>query len=404
MIVIIKADIILSKNGKNAFVFKDGNIIMSENYIKVCVELKNQDKKTLALTLKDGELYLQNNVTYNNPTISGVPVELDLTGSYVFGLMSTSLKIEWKLSSIKYNIKRKETYNLFILNIPYSYLSSEIEGAEIEDTENKYNIKKIEDSPNCTMFITGADEGLFEKLRVHLAFFYNHPSEILVKAIHCNDNITHIERFYPKFNSYNDILFQTELAYIEIDSYRCINTFGNFIKYSTWNDLDEYDKNYLKQAVYTYVRSKSCDDSMAFLVIYSILDRFAGNKMKCQEQSDKTKRKNPNPYILMKEGLAAYRIDVSKIGKSSDSRINELKLVLERDRSKDREVMNFCDLRDYILHFMTTPKIDELLSSSELVSTMKFAAAIIILNKFGFNDYTFKSVWEDLSILINKAK
>lgn len=405
MITIITTDVNLSQEGKKDLILK-GNIIMSEDYIQVCVELKPADRKRIvSQSRQDIDLYLQDHVTYNNSTISDVAVKLDLKGTHVFGFKGTSLKAEWKLSSIKFTVNCKKTYNYFILNIPFDYLYLEMKGSdesysnsEIENNGVKYKIQRVKDSPNCTMFITNADEDNFEKIRVHLAFFFNTPSEILAKAICINGN-THIERFSPRFDSHKDMLFQPELSYLDIytNKIEC-NTFLNFIKHSAWNDLDENTKKNLKQAVYTYVKSKSCDDSMLFLIIYSILDRLAGNKMKYMKQDNNKKR---SPYFIMHLGLDEYNIDVRKIGNGTDSRIINLDLVLERDGSKDRNVQNFCDLRDYILHFMTTPQIDEFLSSSELTSAMRFAASIIILNKFGFQ-CSFRSGWTHLSIL--KAK
>ena len=74
-------------------------------------------------------------------------------------------------------------------------------------------------------------------------------------------------------------------------------------------------------------------------------------------------------------------------------------MTLERENNKDKEVTNFCDLRNYIMHFMSTVEIDDYLDQAELVSNMKFAVVVILLKKLGFSKCEFKKDWKHLSIM-----
>lgn len=150
--------------------------------------------------------------------------------------------------------------------------------------------------------------------------------------------------------------------------------------------LDKDNKIKLQNAIYTFARCKYCDDSTQFLLLYAIFDRYVGNSQ------------NTDPYNQMKDNFLYYNIDITRIGKKIDENLRKLQLVLERSSGKKVIVENFCNLRNYILHFMSNAAIDEYISRSNLIDNMRFAVTIIILKELGFNDIKYRSEWNYLSI------
>ena len=104
----------------------------------------------------------------------------------------------------------------------------------------------------------------------------------------------------------------------------------------------------------------------------------------------------------MKDNLYRYRIDINKIGRENEPLLQKMQLYLKRDSGRNANVTNFCLLRNYILHFMSSPQIDEYLKRSNIVSKLRFAVCVIILNEFGFQNLSFKEGWQHLSILKDK--
>ena len=77
-----------------------------------------------------------------------------------------------------------------------------------------------------------------------------------------------------------------------------------------------------------------------------------------------------------------------------------MNLQLERSNGKKVGVTNFCNLRYYILHFMSNAAIDEYITRSGLIDRMRFAATVIILKELGFEEVQFREGWSHLSVLI----
>lgn len=142
-------------------------------------------------------------------------------------------------------------------------------------------------------------------------------------------------------------------------------------------------------AIHTFARCKYCDDVTQFLLLYSILDGFAGNS------------KGTDPYLVMEEKLKRYNIDIAKIGANTDVCLQRMNLKLERSNGGKKGVTNFCNLRNYILHFMSNADIDEYIMRSGLIDRMRFAATVIILKELGFEEVQFREGWSHLSILVD---
>lgn len=411
MITKINVDIKWSNKKNGEIIFSNGVIILSEDSIKVKAELSKSKLRKFSATHPayiDIFSDLSKNIIYDNPTINGSDIKLEIPNPSIISFRSNSpigiknATLEQGLSTITYSIKKESPGNkLYIINIPFFYLSEILGELEdfpkpIEFPDDKYTFvfSGIDDNPNYTIVKTNADEDAFEKLRVHMAFYFNSPVEVICRTEECtHEKMLRIIRSVPRFSSEKETLSHPELAYMNITSDG--NSFINFVHSSKWDELKDSEIKNHKQAVYTFVRSKFSDDTMQFLTIYSILDRFAGNKIEYYKQNGK---KKTAPFKIMENGLNNYHIDINKIGKENDRKIMSLRLCLQHE-NEIVKVRNFCDLRDYILHYMTTPEIDELLTNIEIVKAMRFTATVIMLEEFGLNDFSFKDDWKHLSIL-----
>ena len=165
------------------------------------------------------------------------------------------------------------------------------------------------------------------------------------------------------------------------------HSFRFFFTNSKWGSIEDKDKKKLENAIHTFARCKYCDDVTQFLLLYSILDRFAGNKQ------------GTDPYPVMEDRLKQYNIDIAKIGVKTEVCLQRMNLQLERSSGRIVGVTNFCNLRNYILHFMSNADIDEYITRSGLIDRMRFAATIIILKELGFQDVQFHFDWQHLSVL-----
>ena len=102
----------------------------------------------------------------------------------------------------------------------------------------------------------------------------------------------------------------------------------------------------------------------------------------------------------MENRLKQYNIDIAKIGIKNEVSLQQMNLQLERSNGKMAGVTNFCNLRNYILHFMSNADIDEYITRSGLIDRMRFAATVIILKELGFEEVQFREGWSHLSVLI----
>lgn len=106
----------------------------------------------------------------------------------------------------------------------------------------------------------------------------------------------------------------------------------------------------------------------------------------------------------MREKLAERNIDIEKIGSETDSTLQKLQLNLIRDNDQVVGVTNFCNLRNYIMHFTANAKIDEFLRKYPLISNMRFAVTVILLQEFGFGNIYFLKDWSHLSVLLHNRE
>lgn len=231
------------------------------------------------------------------------------------------------------------------------------------------------------------NEAVVKNLLVHLAFYFNMIPNIFEKSVNV-DGTTYVTNRTSPLSFPNESLYHSELPYMKFGER---HDFKYFYSNSQWSSIDDNGKKKLENAIYTFARCKYCDDVTQFLLLYSILDRFAGNTY------------GKDPYPELKEGLLRYNIDIEKIGKNIEVDLQKMNLIMERNNGRIAGVSNFCHLRNYILHFMSNGDIDEYITHNGLVDRMRFAASVIILKELGFGDVQFFNDWKHLSVLTDDS-
>jgi len=378
--------------------FQNGTITFSEDSITVFGNLSSKDVERYSSAHPasiDVHEDLLKNVVFSNTTLDSIGVYLDLSCcSYVKQFtIHCSIKensVSWNLSSAAFSYITEKPKEYRIISAPFIHLASllgkigfELSDESIMFSEKNYTFSKT--SNPCYSLVTPSNgwesiDGLLSLLTL-----YTQCPILTIASFSIDSEGNQRVLWSPcKFDMNKEGLRNFELGYMNIGQ---SNSLRYFLEKATWIDYSDHNKHELTKAIYTYAKSKYIPFHLQFLTIYSIMDRFAGNKY------------GKDPYGVMEKGLSAYGIDIRKIGKSSDPTIKRLRLVLERDNDKNKEVTNFCDLRNYIMHFMSTAEIDEYLDQAELVGKMKFAVAVILLKELGFNKCGFKKDWNHLSIM-----
>ena len=379
--------------------FQNGTITFSEEAITVFGNLSSEDVKRFSSAHPasiDVHEDLLKNVVFTNTTLESINVSLDLSccshvKQFTLHCSTKENSISWNLSNAAFSYITERPVDYRIISAPYIHLVSllgkidffELSDESITFDERVYTFSQTSNS--CYSKITasngwGSIDGLLSLLTLYsqcpimtIVSYYVNPEG--KQCVSCNP---------CKYDMNKEGLRNFELVYMNIGP---SNRLRYFLENATWKNYSEHDRHELTKAIYTYAKSKYIPFHLQFLTIYSILDRFAGNKFK------------KDTYGVMEKELSTYGIDIRKIGKSSDCKIRKLRLTLERENNKDREVTNFCDLRNYIMHFMSTTEIEDYLDNAELVSKMKFAVVVILLKKLGFHNCGFKNDWKHLSIM-----
>lgn len=377
--------------------FQNGTITFSEEAITVFGNLSSEEVKRFSSAHPasiDVHEDLLKNVVFTNTTWDSINVSLDLSGcSHVKQFtIHCSIKensISWNLPSATFSYITEKPAEYRIISAPFIHLVSLLGKIGIESSDefvsfgdSKYTFSQT--SNPCYSMITSSNRwNNIDGLLSLLTLYTQCPISTIASFSVDSEGKQCISWDPCKFDMNKEGLRNFELGYMDIGQ---SNRLRYFLENSTWINYSEHDRHDLTKAIYTYAKSKYIPFHLQFLTIYSILDRFAGNKY------------GKDPYGAMEKELSAYGIDIRKIGKSSDPTITRLHLTLERENNKDKEVTNFCDLRNYIMHFMSTVEIDDYLDQAELVSNMKFAVVVLLLKKLGFNKCGFKKEWKHLSI------
>lgn len=373
----------------------NGSITLSELSIDVDVVVTSEVSRLISKTHPaciDIFQDFSDNIKYRKCHIGETPLNIDKTDTYVTHYRhSSDNSISWKLSSLKIEYKTAVQMNYSIICVPYGFLLlilkqcySTVFPKKVDTMfcGKNYTLSDAND-PNFAILMVPEDgdvEGFLLMMSLYtkslvaqvMSFRSNGEKQI----IECTPSLRNLDNEDPR---------NYELKFINFGKQ---HTLCCFLEQCTWTDKNNEERLLLSQAIYTYARSKYMDYNLQFLSIYSILERFSGKKLR------------DIPYDAMEEGLKRYNIDIQKIGKHDDPEIHTLRLILKRS-NKDVNVINFCDLRDYIMHFMSNHKIDKTLAKSDLISNMRMAVMIILLTELGFNNISFIDGWEHLSVLLD---
>lgn len=378
--------------------FQNGKITFSEDAITVFGYLSSEDVKRFSSAHPasiDVHEDLLKNVVFTNTTLDSIKVSLDLSGcshvkQFTVHCSTKENSISWNLSRAAFSYITEKPTEYKIISAPFIHLASLLGkfGVELSDEsvcfgDNEYTFSQA--SNPCYSMITSSNgwkniDGLLSLLTL-----YTQCPITTVATFSFDSDGNQLVSWKPsKYDMSKEVLRNFELDYMYIGQ---SNRLRDYLENATWIDFSEHDKKELTKAIYTYASSKYIPFPLQFLTIYSILDSFAGNKY------------GQDPYGVMEKGLMNFGVDIRMIGKSTDKAIKDLGLTLKRDNNKSKAVTNFCDLRNYIMHFMSTTEIDNYLDQAELVSNMKFAVVVLLLKKLGFSECGFKKEWKHLSIM-----
>lgn len=398
---IIKADISLCRPKREPLLFYNGKISISDDSIVVSASLDSEhaDMFSVAYKFAIGLQYdFANYVKYKKANEDGKPVEIIkedetrlLSPFRTRSIANGGSEYIWSLSKLSISYSCTTGKNFVVINLPYIQLVREIRGLvdlpesiTLSNNIHSLIIRKTSNENQTLINTDNLPQNVLDAFLTHASFYFYSLCEIIKCYTH-NNRQQKVKIQIPNFGSTKDVGGLPELHYVQ---YCEDKSFKTFFQQSKWNSLQDDEWVKLKNAVYTLNRCKYCDETTEFLLLYSILDRYAGNSH------------GTEPYPVMKGKLTEWNIDISKIGPDVDPALQKLKLYLIRDSGKKVAVANFCNLRNYIMHFTANAIIDEFLRKCNLISNMRFAVTIILLKEFGFNNICFSEDWSHLSILL----
>ena len=398
---IVMVNISLCKPKCEPLLFDNGKISISDDSIVVSASLDSEHADMFSIAYKYA-IGLQhdftNYVKYKKGNEDGKPIEIIkedetrlLSPFRTRYIVNGGSEYIWSLSKLSISYSCTTGENFVVINLPYTQLVREISGLvnlpesiTLSDNIHSLIIRKGSNENHTIINTDNLPQKVLDAFLTHASFYFYSLCDI-IKCYRHNNGQQKVKIQIPNLGSTKDIGGLPELHYVQYCEDR---SFKSFFQQSKWNTLQKDEKEKLKNAVYTLVRCKYCDETTEFLLLYSILDRYAGNSH------------GTEPYPAMKEKLTGWNIDISKIGPDVDPALQKLKLYLIRDSGKKVAVANFCNLRNYIMHFTANAIIDDFLRKCDLISNMRFAVTIILLKEFGFNNICFSEDWCHLSILL----
>lgn len=401
----IKADISLCKPKCDPLLFDNGKITISDDAIVVsgCLDSEYADLFSVAYKYAIGLHHdFANYVKYKKANEDGKPIKIIkedgtrlLSPFRTCAIANGGSEYTWSLSKLSISYLSTTGENFVVINIPYNQLVRGIRGlANLPESIILLNnihplIARKANNENQTVINTdNLPQNVLDAFLTHASFYFYSLCDI-IKCYNYNDGQQKVKIQIPNFENTKVYGELPELHYIHYSEER---SFKTFFQQSKWNTLQDDDREKLKNAVYTLVRCKYCDETTEFLLLYSILDRYVGNSY------------GQDPYPVMRNNLSERNIDITKIGLNPDSNLQKLKLHLIRDNGKKIAVADFCNLRNYIMHFTANAQIDEFLRKSSLISNMRFAVTIILLQEFGFDSIYFPKDWSHLSVLLHNRE
>lgn len=292
-----------------------------------------------------------------------------------FSIYEKENSISWNLPCASFSFKSTITHDFKILSVPFITFSS-LWGATGVDFQLSYkNVNytfSYDDSYIYTKVISDKNWQNFDELLALINLYTKCPISI-IESYSCNTNgEQQVEWKSSQFDLAKENLKNYDLNKLIVEKG---NNIREFIENSKWKE--NVDNNELKRTIYTYVNSKYLPFHLQFLTSYSALDKYV------KEKENKNK----------KVSLSKYNIDVNKIGESTQEKISSLKLKLTES---DKDVTNFHDLRNYIMHYTSSNEIDDFLDEGELVCKMNMAIIIVLLKLLGFDSIQYKNKSESI--------
>ena len=402
---IIMANISLCKPKHEPLLFDNGKISISDDSIVVsaCLDSEHADMFSVAYKYAIGLQHdFTNYVNYKKAKEDGKPIiiirenETRLLSPFrTRSIANGGSEYTWSLSKLSISYSSATEENFVVINLPYIQLVREIRGLvnlpesiTLSDNIHSLIIRKTSNENQTIINTDNLPQNVLDAFLTHASFYFYSLCDV-IKCYSYNDGQQKVKIQIPTFENTKGFRKLPELYYVQ---YCEDGSYKTFFQQSKWNTLQEDEREKLKHAVYTLVRCKYCDKTTEFLLLYSILDRYVGNSY------------GKEPYPVMMVNLAERNIDITNIGLNPDSHLQKLKLHLIRDNGKKVAVADFCNLRNYIMHFTANANIDEFLRKSQLISNMRFAVTIILLQEFGFNNICFSEDWSHLSILLSNRE
>ena len=209
----------------------------------------------------------------------------------------------FKFSDIAYSYNCPEEESYLVLDVPFLHLTSKFsafgnypQDIIIHKNGHEYRLCPYDIDERTMLVGNVINEAAVKDLLVHFSFYFNLIPNVFEKFINI-DGRTYVTNHTSRLTFANEALYHSELPYI---SFGEEHSFRFFFTNSKWSSIEDKDKKKLENAIHTFARCKYCDDVTQFLLLYSILDRFAGNS------------KGSDPYPVMEDGLKRYNIDISK--------------------------------------------------------------------------------------------
>ena len=396
---IIKTNIVWAKESYKELRFENAQIVIDNGEIWLNGRMNSSDAHIFSGAYPayvDFSADIKKNFHFEQANIDGKKVKMDLNGTMVsYRHFMDRLKgytdFSFKFSDIAYSYTCPQEESYLVLDVPFLHLTSKISDFDhypqdiiIHKNEHEYCLRPYDNDERTMLVGNVINEAAVKDLLVHLSFYFNMLPNIFEESINI-DGRTHVTNHTSQLSFANEALFHSELPYMTFGEE---HNFRYFFTNSKWCSIEDRYKKKLENAIHTFARCKYCDDVTQFLLLYSIFDSFAGNK------------KGVDPYLVMENRLKQYNIDIAKIGIKNEVSLQQMNLQLERSNGKMAGVTNFCNLRNYILHFMSNAAIDEYITRSGLIDRMRFAATVIILKELGFEEVQFREGWSHLSVLI----
>ena len=399
----IKVNISLCKPNHDPLLFDNGKITISDDSIIVSGCLDSVHADLFSVAYKAGiNLHpdLENFVKYEKATDNGQPIKIineegvRVLSVRAYPITNGGSKYTWSLSKFSLSYSSTIEENYVVINLPYIQLARGIRGFDnsvesitLSDNTHSYVLRKASNENQAIINTKDFPQSVLDAFLIHASFYFYSLCDIIKCYTH-NNGQQKVKIQIPNFENTKDFGDLPELHYVH---YNEDSSFRTFFQQSKWDTLQDDEREKLKNVVYTLVRCKYCDETTEYLLLYSILDKYVGNSY------------GKEPYPVMKKNLAERNIDITKIGLNPDANLQKLKLHLIRDNGK-KSVADFCNLRNYIMHFTANANIDEFLRKSPLISNMRFAVTIILLQEFGFRSIFFPKDWSHLSVLLSNKE